>query len=306
MLVCLDDLNTLENFALGDTPSLLQVQSLIKEIFSQGDEFDVGYYDLSTRHDIRQLVVRTLLTYLELDGFLEGGTPYYAEYKFKPLRSSQEILQQFEGERRDFLRDVFRQASKAKTWCHINLDQAAQATRSPRDRVMRALDYLAERGHLELQSEGVRHRYRRLKAPSDTTSLAADLHARAVHHEQRELQRLDQVLQWVTHDGCQFSALCEHFAERRTERCGHCSWCLQKGVPITVPARPPTTIDEQLVRDAAHVLKMQIKSRTEPQVLARFLCGVTSPQLTRAKLSSHAMFGALAHVPYRDVLAKLA
>ena len=70
------------------------------------------------------------MTYLELDGFLEGGTPYYSEYKFKPLQSSEKILRQFDEERQAFLRDVFRQSSKAKIWCHINLDRAAEAIKA--------------------------------------------------------------------------------------------------------------------------------------------------------------------------------
>ena len=305
MFVCMDDLNALENFALGDTPSLPETQSLLKEIFAQGVEFDVSYYDLASRHDIRQLVVRTLLTYLELDGFLEGGTPYYAEYKFKPLRSSQEILSQFEGERREFLQAVFGQASKAKTWCHIHLEQAAQAIRAPRDRIIRALDYLAEQGHLELQAEGVRHRYRRLKLPPDVESLAADLHGRAVQHEKRELHRLDQVLQLVTLNGCQFCALCEHFGESRQERCGHCSWCQNDGAPITLPSRSQRAIDKQIIRKGAEVLTNASKTRAEPRRLARFLCGVSSPQLTRARLSSNPLFGSLSHIPYRDVLEEI-
>ena len=81
MFVCPEDLNTLENFVYGDTPGLPSVQTLLDELFTLGDEFDVSLYDLSARHDIRQLVVRTLLTYLELDGYLEEGTPFYARYQ---------------------------------------------------------------------------------------------------------------------------------------------------------------------------------------------------------------------------------
>ncbi|MGE0756508.1 MAG: ATP-dependent DNA helicase RecQ [Pirellulaceae bacterium] len=302
MLLCMEDLNALENFALGDTPALPQVQSLISDVFSQAAEFDVSYYDLSSRHDIRQLVVRTLLTYLELDGFLAGGTPYFAEYKFKPLRSSQEILQQFEGERREFIRGIFRQATKAKTWCHVNLDRAATATSSPRERVIRALDYLAEQGHLELQAEGLRTRYRRLKSPTDVNAVATELHARTVQHERRELQRLDQVLQFASHDGCQFAVLCEHFGESRGGRCGHCSWC-RGGTAACLPVRPPLAVNPQVVHDAAEYLTRQLKKDISPQTVARFLCGISSPQFTRAKVSAHPLFGALSHIPYREVVA---
>ena len=127
MFFCPDDLNVLENFAYGDTPTQPAVAALVDEIFRQGDEFDVSIYDLSAPHDIRNTVVRTLLTYLELLGHIDAGTPFYAEYQFKPLVSSAEILRHFEGERKAFLQKVLAQAHKAKTWFHIDLDQAGQA-----------------------------------------------------------------------------------------------------------------------------------------------------------------------------------
>jgi hypothetical protein len=38
--------------------------------------------------------------------------------------------------------------------------------------------------------------------------------------------------------------------------------------------------------------------------VARFLCGISSPATARARLSTrHPMFGMLADVPFRDVLA---
>ena len=76
MLVCLDDLNVLENFVYGDTPTLSAIQSLLDDIFGLGHEFDVGYAELSSQHDIRILVVRTLLAYLELDGLPGRGDAF--------------------------------------------------------------------------------------------------------------------------------------------------------------------------------------------------------------------------------------
>src|SRR2546423_10162435 len=58
--------------------TLFRSQGLVQELLSLGPEFDVGLYDLSSRHDLRPLVLRTLLTYLELNGVLRQGTPFYA------------------------------------------------------------------------------------------------------------------------------------------------------------------------------------------------------------------------------------
>ena len=63
VVCCPDDLNALENFVYGDTPGIDSVKGLVREVFGQGDG-DVSVYDLSGSHDVRPLVVNTLLTYL--------------------------------------------------------------------------------------------------------------------------------------------------------------------------------------------------------------------------------------------------
>ncbi|VAW84475.1 hypothetical protein MNBD_GAMMA18-1344 [hydrothermal vent metagenome] len=39
-----------------------------------------------------------------------------------------------------------------------------------------------------------------------------------------------------------------------------------------------------------------------PQVLARLLCGISSPQLSREKLGKHPLFGALQQLSFKAVL----
>ena len=73
MLACPDDVPTLENFSYGDTPTEGALRGLLEELLSRGPEFDVSLYELSFKHDIRQLVLRTALTYLELRGVLAAG-----------------------------------------------------------------------------------------------------------------------------------------------------------------------------------------------------------------------------------------
>ena len=70
---------------------------------------------------------------------------------------------------------VFKQAHKAKTWFHIDLDETAKAIDCPRDRIVRALDYLAEQGLLEVRAEGVRHRFSILRRPDDLDRLTDTL-----------------------------------------------------------------------------------------------------------------------------------
>ncbi len=301
MLVCPDDLNVLENFIYGDTPDESALRSLIEELFCLGDDFDVSLYTLSAQHDIRPLVLRTLLTYLELEGYLEGGTPFYADYKFKPLQSSAEILSRFEGKRRDFLAALFGQARKGRVWFTLDPARAAITLATERDRIVRALDWLGEQQLLEVKVAGIRHRYRRLRQPASPESLAGELYQRILKREQAEIHRLQQVLDLITLDGCQTNTLAAHFGEQREHPCGHCSGCRQG--KIEVPARRSRVIGDELWREVAALQQQQEILGSNPRLLTRFLCGVSSPRLSRSKLTAHALFGALEDVPFSNVLA---
>jgi len=301
LLICTDDLNVLENFIFGDTPTQPSLLSLVTELFSYDDQFDVSLYTLSAEHDIRPLVLRTLLTYLELDGYLEGGTPFYSSYRFKPQGSSTEILGHFKGERRQFIAAIFHQAQKAKSWFDIDLEQTAQAINAPRERIIRALDYLNEQNLLEVKTAGLRNRYRILKKPPSCDTLTSELYQRALKRENGELQRMQQVLDLASLQGCQVNALSAHFGDQRETPCGHCSWCLTGATTVT-NQRADIAIDETVWQQAV-ALQTISPILNDPYALVRFLCGVTSPQLSRAKLSGHPLFGALAHVPFQRLLA---
>jgi ATP-dependent DNA helicase RecQ len=307
ILTCTDDLLALQNFAYGDTPDLQAVRGLLEELARSAEDptpMELSLHDLSPRHDIRLLVIRTLLTYLELDGYLEAGTPIYAEYEIRPLVPFEEILNRFAGERREFLRGVFGQAKKARIWSRIDLETAARALGAPRDRLVRALDYLAEQGLLEVRTAGLRHPYRWLRPPEDLDALARTLHQRTLERETREIARLDQVLTLAAHDGCQTAFLAEHFGEQLPHPCGHCSWCENGGQPAKLLPPAPVHLDEEGLRRATS-LRREIPDLAYPRALARFLTGLPSPRLTRSKLKSHPLFGAFAQVPFAEVLRRV-
>ena len=311
-LICPDDLTVVENFAYGDTPARASVRGLLGELIALPDRppeggppdyFDVSLHELSHRHDVRILVVRTLLTYLEVEGLLEAGTPTYSSYKFQPLASSAEILGGYRGERKHFLANLFRQAHKAKTWFTIDLPSAARNLRAPRGRLVAALDYLAEQKQIDLKVGGVRHRYRWLKRPGDSEQLAAELHAKTLDHERREIERLGLVLELAGRDGCQTAYLCDYFGETLEGDCGHCGWCFS-GESAELLPRPEAAISGDLWRRAEAARAEHPENLTEPRAFSRFLTGLSSPRASRARLGGHPLFGALAHVAFAEVLER--
>ena len=302
ILACSDDLTVLENFVYGDTPDSSAVQQLITHLFSLETQFDISLYSFSSTFDIRPLVLRTLLTYLELEGYLEGGTPFYETYSFKPLMSSAEILSQFHGERKTFLGNVFRQAKKAKVWFNIDPSRAATTLNTNRERIIHALDWLSQKQMLEIKVAGVRHRYRQLKTPNDKQALANHLFQRMLDRETAEIHRLQQLVDLIGSNSCQTAMLAAHFSEILEQPCGHCSWCLTGKVTLSKRISHSIPVDIQ-----SKIQSIVVNSETDniieiPRVLARFLCGITSPGLSRSKLTRHPLFGIMVQIPFKEVL----
>lgn len=304
MLACPDDVPVLENFAYGDTPTPGALGGLVGELLARGETFDVSLPDLSTRHDIRPLVVRTILTYLELAGVLKQGTPFYAGYEMKPLAPVEKIVAQFPGEPGRLVATLFARAKKGRVWYALNPDDIAEAENYERRRVVRALEVLSERDLVELRVADARLRFFRLR-PDDVPALVASLAERFSGRERAEITRVGQVLDLITQAGCQTNALVAYFGEKRTEPCGHCTFCASGGkVAKLPPANEPPSIPAGLDADAFAALR-----REHPDALgdarqaARFLCGLSSPATTRAKLGRHSLFGAWEDRRFADVLA---
>ncbi|MBU8897973.1 RecQ family ATP-dependent DNA helicase [Corallococcus sp. H22C18031201] len=304
LLACPDDVPTLENFALGDTPLPVALRGLVTELLGAGPEPHVDLFALGQRHDLRPLVLRTALTYLELAGVLRQGTPYYAGYKVRPLVSLEELSGRFQGERARFVRDLFAHAKKGRTWFTFDMQAVSQALGQPRERVMKALDYFQEQGLAETQVSEPRQRYTRLRPHEDAEALVTLLQGRFEQREAQELSRVRAVLRLVTHAGCQTNALVAHFGEQRARPCGHCTFC-RTGVAQSLPAprarpEPRQQLDTSTFRA---LVARHPEALGHPRQAARFLCGLSSPALTRAKLGGHALFGALEEWPFAQVLA---
>ncbi|HEX5724773.1 MAG TPA: ATP-dependent DNA helicase RecQ [Longimicrobiaceae bacterium] len=295
----LEDVATLENFAYGDTPDRASLRSLVEEILSGEPTFDVALVSLSNRHDIRQLVLRTALTYLELLGVLRQGTPYFAGYRARANLPVGEIVGRFEGERAEFVGQIFAQSKFGRAWYTIDPERAPDRTRT-----VRALEYLHEQGWIELQASDARQRYTRLVHDLDAATLVDELERRYLRREQQEVERVGRIVELVEHDGCQTNLLLAYFGEERAEPCGHCTWCETGRATAFPPAAPPPPIDAVLdARELRAVAESAPGALGTPRQRARFLCGLTSPAVTAAKLSRHPRFGALESHRFGDVLA---
>jgi ATP-dependent DNA helicase RecQ len=307
LFACPDDVPTLENFAFGDTPTREALAGLLAEVFAHddGEQFAVAEYDLSTRHDVRPLVLKTIFTYLELDGFLAQGTPFYAGYSIRPTSGSlDDVIERFDAARAEFLRRLIATGKTGRIWTSIDPDEAARALGEDRGRIVAAIGYLEEQGLAEVKAADARQRYTVRAHPSSLDAVLDDLADRFVRRERAETERVERVVSLVTHDGCQVQALVGYFGEMRAEPCGHCSHCLD-GRPQQLPAvTAPLPVDAYVDRAGLDALcRMHPDALGAPRQRARFLCGLTSPATSRAKLTRDPLFGSLAERRFAEVLA---
>jgi ATP-dependent DNA helicase RecQ len=308
LLACPDDVPTLENFAFGDTPTREALTGLLADVFQHpvGTEFALSEYELSVRHDLRPLVLRTALTYLELDGMLRQGTPFYAGYRLRPLGASsfEEIFGRFDESRANFLQRLFETGKTGRTWTTLAPGDAAAALGEERARIVAALEYLDQQGLAELQPAELRQRYTVIARPESEDEPAERLLERFARRERAEAGRIENVLALVTHDGCQVGALVGYFGETRAEPCGHCSYCLSGSAQQLPQPEPRPPIDARVDAGALDALRFDHPDAlATPRQQARFLCGLTSPATTRAKLTKDRLFGSLAERRFADVLA---
>lgn len=299
-----EDRVVLDNFAYGDTPGYNSLRKLVEFLIGQPEQFFVSYYSLAYETDIRETVIRTLLTYLELEDVLEATSSRYETYQFKPRVASSEILKHFDGERRTFASSVLAMTVKKKVWFEIKITQAADRLQCDRSRVVRMLDYFAEQGWIELQASGLVHGYRKRKPIADIESLAQELHQHAIDRELGEISRLNELFELFTSSTCQTATLSSHFGQPTDMHCGHCSACRGETISVLPVARFPRVGDSAL-RGVQQLRKQHPEILSDARQQARFLCGLSSPKMIRKRLTREPLYGCCAAVPFEQVLDKL-
>ncbi len=310
LLACADDAVPLENFTLGDTPEPVAVEALVRKMLASGEEFDVSRYDLSQETDIRPLVVETVITYLELDGLLRPTRAFYASTQIQFLKPESAIFSALNNDRRCFLTALFAAGRRGPKYLTLELEAAAQKLGEPRERIVKALTWLEETGAVTQKPAGLRHGFRLSgdAAQRDPSTVAAHQAELFAQREARDSQRLAQILDFASASGCITRRLLGYFGEPLTdENCGHCHHC-RTGEPAVRVKLPATSIPRFTEADAEEIRALifeELPSLSTPRQLTRYLCGLTSPATSRAKLTKRPEFGRFAAVPFRTVLAQV-
>jgi len=255
-------------------------------------------------------VVETVITYLELEGLLQPTRAFYESTQVQLLRPESAILAGHTEERQRFLTRLFAAGKRGPKYLTLDLEAAAQKLGETRERIIKALTWLEESGAIAQKPAGLRHGFRLCGAaatvsPAEVASRLVELFAR---REERDLQRLAGLLEFAGAPGCITRRLLAYFGEKLAEEnCGHCHFC-RTGEPaarIVLPASPITPFTAADAEEIRALIFEENTALSTPRALTRYLCGLTSPASTRAKLTRRPDFGRWAARPFRTVLAQV-
>ncbi|HCH01802.1 MAG TPA: recombinase RecQ [Vibrio sp.] len=311
-------INVLENFVYGDTPDPQSIQWLLESIFDEQSAsglWEVMLTRLSRDSNIRQLPLKTLLVYLELQQVIRAKYSYFADYRFKHIASESEILSRFpdqgkHAERRQFIQAIFNCSKIAKTWRSVDFDALWMGYQAERSRVVAALDYFHEQGLIELESKQITDVYQVLNSPEithDHQVIAQELSQLFKQKEHGDLNRIQTLINLFESPSCLSSKLASYFLDHDVPNaCGHCSVCRGK-----VATLPSPYLDDVEIEKVNHWLKPYRQAFSEHEksqqwtlsleAQTRFLCGIATPLSTQLKASKMDGYGKLEQYPFAQV-----
>ncbi|MBA6350768.1 ATP-dependent DNA helicase RecQ [Colwellia sp. BRX9-1] len=310
-LANLDGLNTVENFVFGDTPELSGIECVIKNIQQecQNDRWELQGLSLSNASNIRQLPMRTLLVQLELQGVIKPLFSYFADFKYKFTTNKDEVLNLFEGERKDFLATIFKYSGFKKVWGEPDFDALFQHYGCDRGRVIVALEYLQEKQLITLETKKITEVFSVNKALLSANILAKSLHDYFVEKEEKEIKRIATLVRFFELSSCLSRNLSLYFNDKNTpENCGHCSVCRGNVAKLSY-SQESTLPDDTAIVDMLTALIEHMSTKHKGvlslETMCRFLTGLTVPLFSRNKIKQLSGFGCCENIRYQEVREKV-
>ena len=298
-----DSISVLENFIYGDTPEKRAIGELLTKLQHHDDPvWECKLMALSFELDIRLLPLKTLLVYLEMEGILRPKYTRFDDYMFKYHVEPKTIIDRFRGERKSFVRSIFDHCHTKRVWTHVDMQSILQIHGwAERQRVVVALDYFEEKGWIELQSKQAVEAYDLLKQDYRADVLAEKMHRLFKSREKREIERIHNLVDFFESPSCISSRLAHYFGEDiKRDRCGHCSVCKTGPVAIrqTVQLPPLETHDCEVLTSQFMAAAAEHASTLN---VTKFLCGISSPLLIKARAKKITHFGSLEKYPFLQV-----
>lgn len=301
MLANKNNVPILENFVYGDTPGKMNICQVLDTIRqTRGNLFELRPYTLSRDTDIRLLPLKTLLVYLEMARILSPQYSYFEDYTFQYVIPAQEILANFNQEKKVFVQTILDHSKTAVTWTHVDIEGIITATGSPRQRVLTALEYFHEKKWIDLQPKSQVEVFEILNPGFDLDATVQTLATLFREKEKKDVDRLHTMIEIFETDQCLAKSLSAYFGETLDADCGRCSVCLDKR-PIRLPMSTLPSLDNFRFHDLVKPLAAVAPSPLPIDLATRFLCGITTPRLVQYRARQMPGFARLESYPYKAV-----
>ena len=311
-LANLDGLNTVENFVYGDTPELSGIEHVINDIRQHHDQqqhWEMQEYSLSSDSNIRQLALKTLLVQLEMQGAITPLYAYYADFKYKFLEDKATLLNHFDAARQEFLNLIFSHTQFKKVWGTLNFDSLTQGAQVDRKRVVAALDYLAEKNLIALETKRITQVYQVHSDVINNPELAPQLHDYFVDKEQAEIKRIAALIRFFELKTCLSYNLARYFDDHQApQQCGHCSVCRGQAVTLEYSLAHSFANDAVIYQKVDELLSHLASKGIHNigiETQCRFLAGMSVPLFARNKVRQLSGFGLCEQQRYSEIKAKL-
>lgn len=326
MLACMEDIPQLEIFCFCSTPSFGSVVRLLSDFFRgavPGSERAVSHYSIGRANDMTDQTVRMLLAFLDIHhGYIRQVTPRYAVFKLRArdgrnVNQVASLLSQREyGIDPSVQQALLRFWTPKKTWVHVDIGAAANAFPNlRREDLVMALNRLEQDDAVEILPSELEHVYQVLKHPSDLMELAEVEYERFQAREKQELDRIEQVLDFLSADECHAKLLTEYFegpdgpsslsnTEEPVFPCSYCPHCVSNGPQsFSRSTSSDDFVDDGLWKSLVGTVPLP---KDDPQLIARFAMGFKSPRITQLKLDKLATFGLLeGRASYQSVMKRI-
>ena len=293
-------IHTLENFVYGDTPSKGSIHALLSELSAHPErQWEMRQFELSKRLDIRPLPLKTLFVYLELLGIMKPLRVFFESYAFKYEGPKEALFESFQGERRAFVEGLVRGSDEKKVWSYPDMEAISQATGAPRERILTALTWFEEQGMITLKQGRAVDVFEILQPQIDVHELTEHLYRLFSSKEASEVKRIHGILELADGNTCIAHALSAYFGEPLSSPCGNCSVCRGRYQPLP-PAPSVADLSTLRLHEIAGDFVDGLSSK-DPRFIAKFLCGIPSPSLSRSR--GEKGFASLEAEPFHDVMA---
>ncbi|RKL17164.1 hypothetical protein BFJ68_g4671 [Fusarium oxysporum] len=301
LYLCREDFWIKENFARGDLPSRNSLRNLLKEIFDgdvvklpPGETFKVSHYSQSSQFDIRMSPLSVIYAALELRfNLIRATTPEYSSYKFE---AHGQYYPRLKSMNTPESKAILKHAKKAKKFHSIDPTKVANDEGLRRNEIINLLNDLNNSGAIVLTVGGVEQKYRVMdKLPKTDTAiddLTDKLYEDLKRREKQALDRLKDVINFVTASKCFGLSIAQHFGmdlPENKKKCGHCTFCL-RGAAVKLPPSSPKQVD----RAAINKILTSTDIRDDARFLARIAFGIKSPRVGKLKLDRSPAFMSMA------------